>query len=206
MTQPGDHATRWIWFLDVVFGAIVALGIEKYAVVIEQAWQAGAVTLILSLLSAVAVCSFVVYDIAIYHALAKKYPYRMSKPGFARFYLDLVMAFILYMLLVSAFQVRPEWFAILATISIWHLAAMSWHGLARFEDPSVSLGPAIGPHLLALVGYWGVTYVLADIVERELLGLDDSPSSAVKLVAICACILAFSMLRWLHVIRQLARN
>lgn len=105
MTTPAAHAQRWIWFLDVVFGAIVALGIEKYEPVIREAWFQGIRAFVLSLFVSISVCSFVVYDIAVYHALASKFPYRMTALGFARFYLDLVMAFILYVLLVNAFQV-----------------------------------------------------------------------------------------------------
>ncbi|MCC2682535.1 MAG: hypothetical protein K0S36_2099, partial [Nitrosospira multiformis] len=81
------HTEKWTGFIDVVFGAIVALGIEKYGDFFPQAWHGGVGVFLLSLLVSIAVCSFVVYDIAVYHDLTIQYPYRSTFRGFVRFYL-----------------------------------------------------------------------------------------------------------------------
>lgn len=204
MTAPAAHAQRWIWFLDVVFGAIVALGIEKYEPVIREAWFQGIGAFALSLFVSISVCSFVVYDIAVYHALASKFPYRMTALGFARFYLDLVMAFILYVLLVNAFQIFPDWVSILATVSLWHVAAVAWHLLARREHGAIgSEMSAVVPHLLFIAAYWLVAF-LSGVFGKKILGLDNMSLSTFILVAISTMILVISLFRWNQVIRKVA--
>jgi hypothetical protein len=93
MTHKLEHAERWKWFLDIVFGAIVALAIQKYEPVVRVAWSQGLVSFSFSLFVSICVCSFVVYDISAYHILVKEFAYSRGKLGFMRFYLDLIMAF-----------------------------------------------------------------------------------------------------------------
>lgn len=204
MTVPTEHAQRWIWFLDVVFGAIVALGIEKYEPVIRDAWLQGIGSFTLSLVVTISVFSFVVYDIAVYHALAKKFPYQLSALGFARFYLDLVMAFVLYVLLANALQAHPDWIAILVTVSFWHLAATAWHLLARREHGAAGgIVSTVGPHVLFIITYWIVAF-LASTFGTRVLGIDNGPLSNFILVVVSVTIFAVSLFRWNQVIRKIA--
>lgn len=206
MSNRTEHAQRWIWFLDVVFGAIVALGIQKYEPVIREAWAHGAGCFILSLFVAIAVCSFVVYDIAIYHTLVKKYPYQLSALGYLRFYLDLIMAFVLYVLLVNAFQTAPDWRAILAAVSFWHLSAIAWHLLARHEHGTGGSGvSAVGPHLMFIAAYWSSAW-LAGRLASQGTALDPAAVDRLVLIVVSATILAVSLFRWRQVIRQLSQE
>jgi len=202
MATPTEHAQKWIWFLDVVFGAVVALGIEKYEPVIRAAWLDGACSFALSLFVGISIFSFVAYDVVVYHKLAEKYPYCLTALGFVRFYLDLVMAFLLYVLLVNALQAEPDWFAILVTVSIWHVAAVAWHLIARIEHKvSGGLGRAILPHVLAIAIYWVVVF-LAGAFGTKVMGLDDAGLSTYKLFLAAAMILTVSIFRWNQVFRE----
>ncbi len=204
MTQSKNHAQRWIWFIDVVFGAIVASSIEKYEPVVRDAWSQGIGSFLLSLFVAISACSFVVYDIAVYHALANKFPYRLSMLGFVRFYLDLVMAFILYVLLVEALQTHPDWVAILAALSFWHCAAAIWHLLARREhEVTGGMASAIHPHLYFILIYWLVAF-LAHAFATKVLGFDNIALSTFILIVTSATILAVSLFRWNQVLRKIA--
>ncbi|TCI02901.1 hypothetical protein EZV61_11440 [Corallincola luteus] len=203
-SPDNQQAGRWIWFLDVVFGAIVALGIQKYEPVVKQAWELGLATFVTSLVVASCIGFFVVYDIAVYHALANKYPYRMSFLGFSRFFLDLVMAFLLYLLLVNSFQVTPEWFPILITISTWHVAAMIWHLIATNEHPQTSSHSDVSalPHLIFIGIYWLVAF-LADGFSKHELQLAHDSQARTTLVVLAITILAVSAYRWQQILKKL---
>lgn len=198
------HVQRWVWFIDVVFGAIVALGIAKYEPVVRSAWQAGLSQVSFSLFIAISICSFVVYDIAVYHALVKKFPYKLSMLGFVRFYLDLVMAFILYVLLISAFAQSPDWVAILTAVSCWHIAAVIWHIMARCEHPQTEgWAVAVLPHVAFIALYWvlaGLFYLYA----KNTLQHNDAQTSDMVLVLVSTMILFVSFYRWNQVLKKIA--
>lgn len=202
MAAPTKHAKRWIWFLDVVFGAIVALGIETYEPVVREAWLQGAGPFALSVFVAIAIFSFVVYDISAYHKLANTFPYCLTSLGFIRFYLDLVMAFTLYILLVNALNPHPDWAAILITVSFWHVAAVAWHLLALKEHGAVgSMVSAVCPHVLFIGIYWA-SVLLADALGTKVFELDSATLSVFKLVVVSATILVVSIVRWNQVVRK----
>ncbi len=186
---------QWVWFLDVVFGAIVALGIEKYEPVIRDAWSQGFEVFIPSLFVTACITTFIVYDIVAYNLLVKKFPYTKSKKGFIRFFLDLVMAFILYVLLVNALKLRPDWYSILITISLWHLAAQVWHLLARKEhNEKITFHEAVKPHLLFIIIYWCVAIVV--YICSSILGLNNEWLSLATLIVMSASIFIVSLTRW----------
>jgi hypothetical protein len=193
---------NWAWFLDVVFGAIVVLGIGRYEQVVREVWVLGFGATALSLFVAACICCFVVYDIAVYHLLVRKFPYRQSFKGFLRFYLDLVMAFVLYLLLASALQVNPDWFAIVLAVSGWHLAAILWHMLARYEH-GISGGrfKAYGLHALFVLTYWMVAG-LGWVFGTGYLGLDRHQWPTLVLVLVSAAILVVSLGRWWQVLKE----
>lgn len=201
MATQAEYAQKWTWFIDVVFGAVVALGIEKYEPVLRAAWLEGACSFALSLFVGISIFSFVAYDVLVYHKLADKYPYCLTTLGFVRFYLDLVMAFLLYVLLVNALQAGPDWFAILMTVSIWHIAAIAWHLIARSEHKvSGGLSRAILPHVWATAIYWFVVFSVG-VFGTKVMGLDDAGLSTYKLLFAAAMILAISIFRWNQVFR-----
>jgi len=197
------NSQRWGWFLDIVFGAIVAISIEKYEPVLRDAWNQGFTAFAISLSVAIAVCSFVVYDIAAYHVFTGKYPYGNTRLGFARFYLDLIMAFTLYVLLVNAFQKEPDWVSIAATISFWHLGALVWHGLAQMEVGTVKEDiHAVLPHILYIITYWIV--VLVAYALGSTLALDEKSQSTLTLISLSIAILCISLVRLSAVVRRYA--
>ncbi|MFD2097935.1 hypothetical protein ACFSJ3_18255 [Corallincola platygyrae] len=206
MSQAKLQARRWVWFLDVVFGAIVALGIQTYEPTIKAAWQLGALETVLSLVVAIAAAFFVVYDIVVYHLLVRKYRYTVSSIGFIRFFLDLVMAFILYTLLVSALQANPDWYAMLWSLTLWHAAATVWHLLAQAElsEPSDdnTLAESVGSHVVFILIYWAVAFVSYGFAQQEMASLELSPDS-VALTSLSISILAVSALRWHRVLVKL---
>jgi hypothetical protein len=198
----GTQSQRWRWFLDVVFGAIVALGIQEYSKVVPGAWQQGGAALAMSLFIAFSACSFVVYDIAIFHELTIKYPYRTTLMGFIRFYLDLVMAFMLYLLLMSAFKPVPDWAAIAGPVSFWHLGAFAWHVTAQFEHHVSDAKPgAAFQHIVFIGTYWTVTGIVG-VVGQQAFDLHGTPLDSLMLVTLCGTILVVSFYRWSYIIRK----
>jgi len=206
MSKPKEnaspHFSRWIWFLDVLFAGIAAIILQQYEPIVRCAWASGPGTFSLSVFVAMCMGSFFVYDVAVYHALANKFPYRMTLFGFARFYLDLVMAFVLFMLLMDAFNKDPDWFNILITITSWHALAFIWHVLAQREArKKSSLKITIIPHVYFVSIYWSVAWV--SYFSAQLCGFSDATQSDAALVALSAAIAAISFWRWRQVIQKL---
>lgn len=203
MNAASEQSLRWVWFIDVVFGAIVALGIQRYEPIVLESWSQGFNEFILTIFVGVSIFSFVVYDIAVYHALVKKYPFNTSLLSFLRFYLDLVMAFTLYLVLANAFQFRPDWVSIIAAISFWHLSASAWHLLAKCECGVFDgMARTVFPHIYFIAIYWTVAFFTTQIGER-LLGLKDVVLTNLLLTVVSATILSISLFRWNQVIRKI---
>ncbi|MCW5599402.1 MAG: hypothetical protein KIT59_09860 [Nitrosomonas sp.] len=157
-----EKSQRWIWFVDVLFGAIVALGIAKYEPTVREIWRQEEYSLlVVSLFVSASVWSFVVYDIAVFHILTKRFPYNINRLGFLRFYVDLIMVSILYILMVNAFQAPPDWLDIAITVSSWHFVAIIWHVLAQYEHKKTDglIKDAI-PHFKFILSYWFVVFFL----------------------------------------------
>lgn len=94
--------------------------------------------------------------------------------------------------------------SILATVSLWHVAAVAWHLLARREHGTIgSEMSAVLPHLLFIAAYWLVAF-LSGVFGKKILGLDNTSLSTFILVAISATILVVSLFRWNQVIRKVA--
>lgn len=206
MTEPSQqsqHVERWIWFLDVLFGAIAAIAIDRYEPIVRNAWATGIGTFSLSVFVAICVGSFFVYDVAVYHSLAKKFPYKITVIGFARFYLDLVMAFILFLLLTDAFNAYPNWFTILITITSWHVAAAIWHLFAQYEAQSMgNFRIAVLPHVVFIGIYWLASF-LPYILGLRIFGFNEVTMSSPILVILSATIAIASVWRWTQVIHKL---
>ncbi len=189
--------------IDVLFGAIAAIALEKYEPVVRAAWTSGLARFSVSVFVAICICSFFVYDVAVFHVLVKKYPYRMTVLGFLRFYLDVVMAFVLFLLLSDALNASPNWFTIIVTVTFWHIAAVVWYLLAC-TDQGVFKGAqsALIPHPLFVAVYWLVMGT-ANAIGRYA-GLAEALLSTVLLLAASATILCVSLFRWNQVIRKVA--
>ncbi len=199
---PQEHAQRWKWFLDIVFGAIVALSIQKYDPVVREAWQHGPGAFAASLFVAFSICSFVVYDVVAYNALVSKLGYTLSPMGFVRFYLDLVMAFVLYVLLNAALRIDPDWVLILSTISVWHLAAVLWHLLALREHKKLDeAGEPVMSHALFVILYWTVAFV-ATAVGEQVFRLAGPALARLVLLTVAGTILMVSIFRLNRVVRS----
>jgi hypothetical protein len=210
MSEPAKEpiqAERWAWFLDVVFGAIVAVALEKFEPTLTEAWKSGFFDIGKCLFVAFAAFSFFVYDIAAYHILVNKYPYHVTNLGFVRFYLDLVLAFLLFMFLMAALAAVPErnTIGMVAFISLWHLGAMSWHFLARYEAGLSILTPTLIPHVVFVAIYWallGAWYVVCNWWLKLNLPWD----SVSLLFLISTTIFAISIWRWHQVTGNLTRK
>ena len=201
--EPTDHCQRWIWFLDVLFGAIVALALERYEPVLGQVWAKGLLATAISVFVTLAVFSFVIYDIAVYHALAKKFPYRLTRLGFGRFYLDLIMAFALYALLVQTLRLDPNWVTILGIISGWHGAALIWHLIARREHGvRDDMWAAVAPHAMFVAMYWSIAWLATG--AGRVLELADETRTTFTLVSTGLAILGVSLFRWKQVLMRVA--
>ncbi len=193
------YFSRWIWFIDVLFAGIAAIILQQYEPIIREAWANGLGSFSLSIFIAMSMGSFFVYDVAAYHILANKFPYKITLIGFARFYLDLVMAFFLFMLLSDAFSKSPNWQSILITITSWHAMAFIWHLLAQKEElQKTSSKSMIIPHVYFVLIYWAVAW--ATYLTVQQCTTNESIQSNTVLVALSAAIAAVSIWRCRQVI------
>lgn len=73
-------------------------------------------------------CIVLVYDWVIYHWLIEKLPYR--KKYFPRFFLDLIIFFLMYLLFAV---VLKDFFLYFVLIIIWFVIVGVWHTIAWFQ-------------------------------------------------------------------------
>ncbi len=115
--------------------------------------------------------AFFAYAAGRHFLLAGEYPYNLREsPGRsgARFLLDLGMAFLLYVMLLTVTGREPQssTLIVFSALVLWHLGAMAWRGLASLErDGSLGVREGILPHLgllgayVALLFIWGSLFI-----------------------------------------------
>lgn len=136
--RPQDFATaitqRWIWLLDVVFGATAAFGFENLQQSIRSATSTD--DLVKQIFSALALYIFFLYDVSVLHILIQRYPYKVNIISVCRYFLDVCMAFLLMLILIPGLQEKPEdsTVVILFAITTWHISAFVWHLLAHIDQ------------------------------------------------------------------------
>ena len=204
VTNLASQAERWPWFIDVLFGATAALGLEKYGDQFLLLWPQGPIRILQSLVVAAGIALFVVYDIAIYHVLVKKFPFKFSKKSFVRLYLDLVMVFLLYLLLAVGLKPDARWVEVLIIVSSWNFAAALWHILARWEiKPKDDWRYAILPHYGFILCYWtvlGLAWLALSFVAMP----SEDTRGRLFLVLACVTIGGVSWFRWGQVLKRFA--
>ncbi|MEL7059830.1 MAG: hypothetical protein AAGN46_07360 [Acidobacteriota bacterium] len=154
--------TRWLWVLDVVFGATAALGFET----LQETLRATAHTpsvLVKQIVVALSLYIFFLYDVSAVHILVKKYPYRVSFISGCRYLLDISMSFLLMMMLIPGVNQHPEGstLEILTALTLWHACAFLWHVLANWEHRIPPTLSAFSGHFLFIAIYWLVFGVWA---------------------------------------------
>lgn len=154
---PAVVASHWVWVMEVVFGGVIALGFEKLVEAIRSDLNGPAGAVFRHLLVAACFFAFVIYDVAVYQVLIRKYPYAFRPLSAVRYALDLVMAFCLLLILLLGIDAAAAGFvpAIMAGLTFWHLAAAAWHVAASMEAhgrlPAVQV---CAPHAAFIVAYW----------------------------------------------------
>jgi hypothetical protein len=114
---------------------------------------------------------FFAYAACAYFRLTAAYEYRLAdhlRWSGPRCLLDLAMAFLLYVMLITTAGPRPEssTLIIFSALALWHLAAAAWHLCALKErgEPARTSG-GVRAHLLILGGYalsiliWGNLFI-----------------------------------------------
>jgi hypothetical protein len=154
--RPLLMAAQWTRIMDIVFGGIVVFGLENLVLHVGEALQRPVRCFVPQLYAAVAVYVFLIYDVAVFHMLVEQLPYRERWLGFVRFFLDLVMAFTLMMVVVPTCLLQG--FATVTMVvgtSVWHVAAGLWHWVAHREHGrGAPRRWAYLPHALAIAAYW----------------------------------------------------
>ncbi len=208
------QADRWVWFVDVLFAAIAATAFERAEPEFRKLWTMSGELFFDRSLAALAVIIFFAYDVSVYQVLVKQYPYQITSIGFFRFVLDVLMAFVMLLLLMSGLSgttipkagTAPVPAAIplvslLALLTVWHVLAAIWHFLANLEihgtlPPFRSITPLFGFPLL-FWALWGLLQLLKWVVD-----FDDHSIERAKLWCICIAIMLVSVVRWRQTIRR----
>jgi hypothetical protein len=210
LTAEERLGNQWQWFLYILLGSIGQLGLRRVDEGFWLAWGGSRERLLHYVFLAGCLFSFLTYDVGALAVLTNKFPYKGSVLSALRFAVDLVMAFLVFVLLMSGLgfpgpDQRPSGLAsvppqnpivILTAISAWHVGATLWHVLASYDH---GLGAprriAFLPHIIFAGVYWliyAVSYGGWIPVSREGL-----------LSLIGGAILAMSMMRWYHVIKSM---
>lgn len=199
-----SQAERWPWFIDILFGVVATKGIEKYAEQFLALWPQGGLQVLQSLIVAAGIALFVVYDIAIYHVLVRKFRFTFSKKGFVRLYLDLGMVFLLYLLLVEGLKPKAQWAEVLIIVSTWHFMAALWHILARWEhNVKGNWQYAILPHYGFILCYWTLPALAWWVLPIVATPSVETRSQLLLLLA-CLTIGGVSWFRWGQVLKRFA--
>ena len=199
-------ADKWQWFLYVLFGGIGTLAMRRLD---EGLWAAGQVSPVqLMHYVSLAVClfAFLIYDVGALAVLIKKFPYKISGWSAARYFLDIVMVFLLFLLLMSGLgpvpasdiasklvNVPPQSpLVMICAVSAWHIGAAIWHFLASFDHGHLPAPTAYLPHVLFAGAYW-----LVYAIGHWVFNLD----TTWLLSLIGLTVLAISIFRWFQVIK-----
>jgi hypothetical protein len=193
---------RWIWILDIIWGAIVGIAFERLDGALRSCTNLGDIIKHV----AVAACLFIffLYDVGVHHLLVRTFPYRESILSACRYFLDIVMAFLLMLLLVSGLTAKPErsTIVILVAITSWHLGASAWHFLATWEhEHKLPTRVRVLPHLISVGGYWllvGIWY----LIRLSTSSVNWHAQSLLFIV--CGAIFLVALVRSYQVVRHIA--
>lgn len=203
-------ADQWKWFLYVLFGGIGTLAFRRLE---EGLWAASDVSSTQfwhHIFLAVCLFAFFVYDVGVLGVLIHRFPYKVSLLSALRYALDIVMAFLIFLLLMSGLGPPPAANAspglaagptqspvlVVFAISAWHLGAAIWHTMASFDHHHAT--PRLIsflPHIIFAAVYWliyGISYWgWINFTPMWLLSL------------IGAAILVISVIRWFQVVKNM---
>jgi hypothetical protein len=146
---------KWLWLLHVVFGLSITLGFRKLEETLSS--EGNLICQLCQIYEAVCLYVFFLYYILVYNCLVKKFPYKKSKYCVLRVFVDLILAFLFFKLLITGmkpFNEQPK-YSIITLISFWHFFVMIWYILALTNTSREGRKY----HKLILLGvFWGVFY------------------------------------------------
>jgi hypothetical protein len=204
---PGSVlAERWVWFIDVVFGAVTGLALDKFEPVVRAAAARSVADLFMEIVVGLCLVLFLVYDVAALHLFVRRYPYHVSSVGYSRFVLDVCMAFVLFVFITSAIDAGPERkvYATVVSLTIWHSLALLWHWLARLEGGGPGpLRRSVLPHILFIALYWSVPLGW-HFFCNTLMGWNLPVRSRVPLLILCGTFGGVAVYRWYQVTKLYA--
>ena len=179
--DAGDISARWSFLIGVVFGGTALFGLKTLhrsplVLAAGRDWPGFAAQLFFAAYFFV----FFAYAACAYFRLTAAYEYRLADQlrwSGPRCLLDLAMAFLLYVMLITAAGPRPEssTLIIFSALVLWHLAA-AWRLCAQRERGEAARkgggvrfdllkGGDVRAHLLILGGYalsifiWGNLFI-----------------------------------------------
>ncbi|MFC1492223.1 hypothetical protein ACFLQ0_06525 [Nitrospinota bacterium] len=172
---------KWVWFLGVIFGGIAILGLRnlhRTLLLLASTYHWG--DFFSQIFFAVCFFVFLAYAVGVYFLLVDEYPYHPKKNfklSGPRFLLDLAMAFLLYVVLISGTSPNPRnsTLIIFSAVALWHLGAMCWLFLASMEHHgNMGKRKAILAHIKILGGYVLLIFVWANLFIDSSAGYKKS--------------------------------
>src|SRR5215813_9601900 len=107
LTTEHQLGNQWKWFLYVLLGSIGTLALRRLDEGLWAASHVSAAQLAHYIFLAGCLFAFLVYDVGALAVLTEKFPYKTSFLSALRYALDIVMAFLVFLLLMSGLGPPP---------------------------------------------------------------------------------------------------
>lgn len=154
-----DHVA----FIDIIFAMIIGMSFGFFKDYLVNF----SLTLINMMVFGLFVATyfFIISDWIFYHELMNKYPYTKD---YSRFFIDLVVFFLMFLLTYFAFNARNTKYLIfyIVNVALWHFGVATWHYYAKkeYQYMKKEIDKSIVAHIKRFVYFASVAilYFIAD--------------------------------------------
>jgi hypothetical protein len=130
-----DYSEPFIWFVRILFVVIIGNGFRTFSSNFSFEKFINTPTLVLLTFFAYFVAGyfFVISDFVFHHFQIQRYPYPKKK--IMRFFEDIVIFFLLYLLLdlASTWPNPRKFWAFLLLLSLWHFSVLFWQAHVNYQ-------------------------------------------------------------------------
>ncbi len=138
--------------INIFFGGIITIGINRFLfdflLIEEQKLYLFDIPILFDSLFFITAFFWVVSQWVIYHESITKYPYGLR---YRRFFIDILRFSLMFIILNTSFFANTKFFALILSITVWHIISFIWHWWNRDLESDVVIQLRV--HLRSIISY-----------------------------------------------------